>query len=391
MRKSDLSPRRQLDLKPVPGRDGVFSLSAPSLDEVDFNARGVSEALWAAQEALGRLSELMRSGINENLIVRTLDRKEAVLSSRIEGTQADLEDLLEYELTKDEEGKKPDTRQVYGYLEALRCGIESLEAGGDLTTSLIQKIHQVLMRQDDQYRDVPGEFRTLQNWIGGLKIQDARYVPPQPDEIPSAMKDLESFMRGESHPYKNVILNTAITHAQFEAIHPFRDGNGRTGRLLIPLILKKNGYAPLYVAGELYKRRSEYFEALLGVQLNLDWTTWIKFYAECFKAACENAIEISSNLKLVRASWEEKAFSVRADSVLHKIQDLIIREPVVDVKKVAKAMECSYPSANNALLKLVEMKILEMNDSKRNRVFYANDVLSVLVEKTLEATKKRKP
>lgn len=346
------------------------------------------DSLLLAQEALGRLKEVTKEKINHNLITHSLDRREAVLSNRIEGTQANIEELLDYEVTQDEEGARSESKTVFDYLRALHYGLRELESKNHVSLELIQGVHKVLMKNDEFYKDEPGRFRSVQNWIGGLRIQDAKYVPPSPEEVLGEMKKLESFINNEDESFMSIVLRSAIAHAQFEAIHPFRDGNGRLGRILIPLMLKREGYPPLYVAGELYNHRTEYFDALLDVQLRLNWGRWVKFFADCVTHSCEKAIFTAHLLLEKRSSWNEMTSSIRSDSVVHKITDLLLSHPVLDAKMVSKLIKCSYPSANNALSALVGLNILSTDDRKRNRVFVANDVIEILKGKAAATQRK---
>lgn len=380
MRATDLSPDRRARLEPVPEWPGAFSLNPPP---VDLDAIAPLRLLFEAQAALERLRMASAQLPNPDLITRTLSRREAVMSSQIEGTHAGLQDILEFEATQDAEGLPADSRITLDYVEALEFGLTTIRARGQEAFSIafLQDLHRALMRHDTAYRDVPGEFRTVQNWIGGLRIQDARLVPPRPERIADTMEDLVGRVlryEPQGNAYLHVIVRAALAHAQLETIHPFRDGNGRTGRLLIPLMLAAEGFPPLYVSGLLYRNRHDYFDALLEVQLRSRWAPWIEFFTQAVMLACEESMALAAQLVTLRDDWNRRVADRRADAASRKLVAVLIGTPVVTVNQVKRLLGVSFPAANNAVADLASVGILTGTARQRNRVFVAREAIAVL-------------
>jgi Fic family protein len=381
MRKQDLSPDRQSRLVPVPGRTGVFALNPPLTPyEVPFH--GSEQVMAEANQALGRLQAIHNSMPNPNLIYRTLDRREAVGSSQIEGTRARMEDVFAFEATGDDENLPPDTHVTVNYVYALEAGLSAIKQLGKLAFdhSFFSALHSSLMHNIADYPDVPGQYRQIQNRIGGLKLEEARFVPPPPVNVADCMQDLIAFLRAEPDGVKvpSILMRMAIAHAQFETIHPFRDGNGRVGRLLMPLMLAADGQPPIYLAGPLKARQQDYYDALLGVQLRGEWAPWLEFMGACVIDACNESIAIGTGLLDLHRQWKEQTKNVRCDSAVHRIVDTLIGRPVITVNQARQLLEVSFPAANNAIELLVKAGILEQSDRQRNRSFVATEVIKIL-------------
>lgn len=385
MRKSDLSPERRARLEAVAGKPGVFALDPPAIGSLEtFAGRLVaSDRMDKAVRLLEQLREESARLPQPDLVTRTLIRREAVLSSHIEGTQSGLSDLFEYECTLDDSHLPADVRTTLAYVKALEIGLQAVRSQGSAAFSLsfIQTLHRHLMEDEPAYRDTPGQLRTVQNWVGGLRIEDARFVPPRPERLTSGLQDLVDSLlnyQPEGVMVMHVLGRAAIAHAQFESLHPFRDGNGRTGRLLIPLQLAAEAYPPLYVAGPLYRNRREYFDRLLAVQLRSDWQGWIRFFAQAVILACEEALDTTQALIELRASWRQVVASQRADSASHKLIEWLIGQPVVTATQVSQQLGVSFPTANRALATLVREGVLRAPDSRRKRIFVADAVIRIL-------------
>lgn len=385
MRKSDLSPERQTRLEPVPGKPGVFALDPPPIGCLeDFAGRlAASDRIGEALRLLEHLREESARLPQPDLVTRTLIRREAVLSSHIEGTRSELEDLFEYECTLDDSRLPADVRTTLAYVDALEVGLRTVRAEGSAAFQLpfIQTLHRHLMEDAPSYRDVPGQLRTVQNWVGGLRIEDARFVPPLPERLQAGLQDLIGNVldyRPEGVMAMHVLRRAAIAHAQFESLHPFRDGNGRTGRLLIPLQLAAEGYPPLYVAGPLYRNRHEYFDRLLDVQLHSDWQGWMRFFAQAVMVACAEALDTTGALIALRERWRRAVSSQRADSASRRLVELLVGQPVVTAMQVGRQLGVSFPTANHALTTLVRAGILREPGSRRNRIFVADEVIRIL-------------
>jgi Fic family protein len=182
----------------------------------------------------------------------------------------------------------------------------------------------------------------------------------------------------ESNAHYHAIVRAAVAHAQFEAIHPFRDGNGRTGRLLIPLVLAADGYLPLYVSGPLHRNRGRYFDTLLATQLRSEWAGWIDFFNEAVEIACDESMRTARDLIGLRDDWRVRLQDLRADAAALRLIDLLIESPVVTVNQVKDALSVSFPAANNAVQELVDRGILTRSERRRNRTFRADDAINIL-------------
>jgi Fic family protein len=336
---------------------------------------------------LDLLEEISGRLPNPNLITRTADRREAVRSSQIEGTQCEVDDLLIYEATGSDEGMPPDVHVTRNYVKALELGLGKVREHGvsAINCELIKMIHASLMSGMD-YNGRPGQFRDNQNWIGGgSRIYDARFVPPPHANIQECMEDLERFLQfspsEEDQMVPSIVKRMAIAHVQFESIHPFIDGNGRVGRILLPLMMAAEGYPPAYLAGYLKKNQQEYYDALAGVQLKDKWAEWVRFFALGVEAAAHESIRIACALGEVLNKWNGAvhALGLRSHSVFYRFPELFVSMPVLTAHKAKDALGISFPSASAALARFEEMGILVLKQKqRRNRVFVAKEVIEIL-------------
>lgn len=341
----------------------------------------LDQLLSKADRALGRLDGSSETLPNPNLFVSMYVRKEAVLSSQIEGTQASLIDVLEFEAnTKSEEVN--DTEEVVNYIKALNHGIKRLE---DLPVCLrlLKEIHQILMEKVRGGDKNPGEFRTTQNYIAGAKvpIQKASFVPPDPKHLNDLLKNLEAFIHDDNPmPF---LIKVGILHAQFETIHPFLDGNGRTGRLLISFLLSEKGILKLpllYLSHYFKQHRSDYYAHLQKVRTHGDWEAWLKFFLNGIYEVSEEATLTARKIMQLREAHRlliQNNFSsstVKALELLEKLYWL----PMVNVESVQEITKLSYTNANNLIKKFEQQKILvETTGQKRNRKFVYKDYLEL--------------
>jgi Fic family protein len=339
-----------------------------------------------AHEALGRLQDAVSHLPNTELITRSLARREAVQSSQIEGTRTQLSELLEYEATQGAEGGTPDARVTERYVVALKDGLDSLRRphAPGLTLEVVKRLHGLLMK-DSQPHIRPGEWRDTQAWIGAGRIEDATFVPPPPAYIEGCMRELESSMlryeRNEDEHFElSIVARLAIAHAQFETIHPFADGNGRVGRLLMPLLLAEAGYPPLYISGYLLKHRHAYYASLAGVQLRDQWDSWVTFLCNAVVDACDTSLSIARDMNHILAEWMTKLSDIRADAAVRRLPELLLGHPVTSINEIAALLQTSFPTASKAVDVLVEYGILRDRypDRKRNRIFHAPDLLDRL-------------
>lgn len=282
MKTSDLSPERQKLLVPLSEYPGVSALVPPPAPRT-LGLKAIFGDIVKAHEALGAVQAATAHLPNPNLATRTLDRREAVRSSQIEGTASEVNQVFQYEATGSDDGLPQDVVITLNYVKALEYGLQQVASKGAtaLDRTLIKGLHRCLMQGTD-YKELPGEFRQKQNWIGGYRnIYDARFVPPPPDCLVGCLADLEEVLRyapaEEDQTEISIVIRMAIVHAQFETIHPFIDGNGRVGRLLLPLMLFAEGYPPVYLAGFLKENQQEYYDTLNAVQLRGEWQPWVRF------------------------------------------------------------------------------------------------------------------
>ncbi len=334
--------------------------------------------------------DLLRNTIVQNqdhadLLLHMLNRREAVDSSQIEGTHTTFDGLLVHELDAGTEDAKSDqdANSTLNYVRAFAYGAHEVARHGQsaLNADLIRALHARLMDGDD--RADPGRWRQMQNWIGGFAIETASFIPPPPEEIARLMTDLERLLQyePEGHAIVSVLMRAAIAHAQFEAIHPFRDGNGRTGRLLLPLMFKAEGEPPIHLATFLKVRQREYYHALSEAQKHLSWGPWLTLFLECVVASSRHTVQLFHGLRAIQEKWHAAiaAKVKRRDAAIWEVSKLLLGQPVVTVNMVAQRLQISFPAANTATTALVEMDILRpANSRRRHRVFYAHEVMNAL-------------
>ncbi|MFZ4860022.1 MAG: Fic family protein [Desulfuromonadaceae bacterium] len=385
MKTNDLSPSRQKQLVRVPSHSGAFAVVPPAPPRF-IPSKGIIKEVIHAHEALGELRVSTARLPNPNLVTRTFDRREAVRSSQIEGTSSDMNQLFTYEATGSDEGLPADVLVTLNYVKALEVGLSMVRDHGPLAVdeALIKELHRNLMKGTD-YRGKIGEYREVQNWIGGSKIYQARFVPPTHEHVPNCMKELIEFLHDipadEDMFEVPIVVRMAIAHAQLETIHPFVDGNGRVGRLLLPIMLAAEGYLPVYIAGYLKNYQQEYYDRLAGVQLREEWLLWIQFFATAVEESVKESINTASALGNLLQRWEERIVElrVRSDSAVNKLPQLLIGRPVITARQVEAELGISFPAANNALAKLEEIGILNNpKEQQRNRVFIAHEAIDIL-------------
>ena len=384
MRAADLSPDRRKRLVPVPGRENVKALVPPPCPRI-LDAAPVIDALIAAEKAIAGTAAIARLLPHPDLITRSLERREAVLSSQIEGTRTDLTQLLEYEATGSDEGLPADAEVTLGYVRALDHGLRAVRREGGpqhLTLDLIRQLHRVLMSgADDRHLEEPGEWRRVQNWIGARRIEDATLIPPPVFHLEACLLDLEDFLRAAAGSPMTMALplRMAVAHAQFEAIHPFSDGNGRVGRLLPPLMMAAEVLPPLYLAGYLKTHQREYYDALAGVQLRGRWGDWLGFFLDGIVAAAATEQATAQGLLDVRRSWQERTAHLRADSTARRLLDVLLGAPVQTVASARETLGLSAQAANTGIAALLDLGILREATGRRwGRSFRAYEALAVL-------------
>lgn len=335
--------------------------------------------------ALGRLEGAIPHWQNPELLTRTLARREAVQSSQIEGTKTELDELLTYEVTRSPEGQPADVRVTLRYVEALQRGMEAVRANGRaaITVGLLNELHSILM-QDERPGMAKGRYRDVQAWIGAGRIEEASFVPAPPECIPACMQDLEQGILQyradiEDQAELSVVAQIAIAHAQFETIHPYEDGNGRVGRLLVPLILAAEEHPPLYLSGSLLRNRKGYYDALNRIQVRGEWGPWMNIVCQAVVEAVDESIAIADDLSALLEQWTRRTSEHRRDSVASRLPQWLITQPVVNVKEVAQALGVSIRAALTGVDQLVDKGILVMRDERKwARTFHAHEVIDRL-------------
>ena len=338
--------------------------------------------LSEADRLLGELSGTGRLLPNPYLLIAPYIRREAVSSSRIEGTQASLSDLFFYEASEQEEPKVPDVREVRNYVQAMEYGIKRL-AELPVSVRLIREIHKILMKGVRGERATPGEIRLSQNWIGppGCSLNEATYVPPPVEEMKQALGELEKYLHSNSD--EPPLIQCALMHYQFEAIHPFLDGNGRVGRLLITFFLYEKGYSTqplLYLSAFFDRYREEYYDRLLAISQKGDWQGWIEFFLRGVANQSKDAILDAKKILELHAEYQntlEKTKKVPESA--HRLIDELFVNPVISISGLSKKWNMPFNSVKTGVLRLVDIGILrEVTEKKRNKLFIAPTLMKLL-------------
>jgi Fic family protein len=346
----------------------------------------LQRALEAAVLAVGRLDGVSTLLPDKALFLYTYVRKEAVLSSQIEGTQSSLSDLLLFELDEAPGVPLDDVVEVSNYVAALDHGLTRLREGFPLSNRLIREIHGVLLSRGRGSGKAPGEFRRSQNWIGGSRPGTAVFVPPPPMAVPDCMSALERFLHAEGDGLP-VLVRSGLAHVQFETIHPFLDGNGRVGRLLITFLLGHAGmlHEPLlYLSLYLKHHRAVYYELLDRVRREGDWEAWLAFFLHGVRETAEGAVATAQRLG---AMFQEdrrriEATGRRAGSAL-RVHEALKARPILSLTAVCDATGLSFPAAGSAMDLLIDLGIArELTGKRRNRLFAYETYLAVLNEGT---------
>ena len=340
---------------------------------------GLARSLSSADRAIGTLAGEGRRLPNPHLRIRPFVRKEAVLSSRIEGTQATLGELLAAEAGAAVERSPDDLREVGNYVTALEYAVERL-ASLPLSLRLVREMHERLMHGVRGGAATPGEFRRSQNWIGppGCTLDDATYVPPPPAEVMPCLDSWERFLRDDALP---PLVHAGIVHAQFEAIHPFLDGNGRVGRLLITLLLIEREVIPsplLYLSAYFEATREEYYARLLGVTERGEWEEWLTYFLRGIALQSEDAVERTQRLDTLLSQWKG-ALSGRQSRLPERALDLFVENPFWTVRGVAERLGVAFTTAQRAIDRLEGAGVVtQARERRRNRLYCAARILDVL-------------
>ena len=336
--------------------------------------------------ALGRLDSVTLLLPDPDVFLYAYVRREALLSSQIEGTQSSFSDLLLFELEEAPGVPFEDVVEVSNYVAALEHGIRRLQEGFPLCNRLIREMHALLLSRGRGSRKSPGEFRHTQNWIGGTRPGNAHFVPPPTDEVSQCMANLERFLNGENTSYPTLV-NAALAHVQFETIHPFLDGNGRMGRLLIAFVLHHGGVLKrplLYLSLFFKQHRDEYYRLLDLVRLEGDWEAWLDFFLEGVEQTAKNAVQTAQRLvHLFKEDGDKVQERVPRPGTALRIFDALCDRPVITLKEVVQRTGLTFATAAKGMGILEGLSIArEITGKKRNRVFAYYRYLAILSEGT---------
>ncbi|MDB4916626.1 MAG: filamentation induced by cAMP protein Fic [Gemmatimonadetes bacterium] len=360
----------------------------PPTPNLDISAE-LRNQLDEALLSLGRLDSVTALLPDTQLFLYMYVRKEAVLSSQIEGTQSSLSDLLLFEAEEAPGVPMDDVVEVSSYVAAMEHGLARLRTGFPLSNRLICEIHGVLLARGRGADKDPGQFRRSQNWIGGTRPGNAVFVPAPPQEIPALMGQLELYLHDQ--PVKSpVLIKAALAHVQFETIHPFLDGNGRVGRLLITLLLCSQGVLSqplLYLSLYLKKHRTRYYELLDRVRTDGTWELWLAFFVEGVIESARGAVITAQRLSSLSADDRQLARGLGRGTTTLEILRCLEERPIITVTQLAARSGVSFVTATKALAQLEGAGIVrEMTGRKRNRVFSYEKYLNILNEGTAPAS-----
>ena len=342
-------------------------------------------ALSDADHLIGRLAGEGGRLPNPHLLMRPFIKREAVLSSRIEGTQATLGELLEAEVGVAVDRSPDDLREVANYVAALEYGIKRLQKL-PLSLRLMRELHGLLMKGVRGERATPGEFRRSQNWIGapGSTLAQASFVPPSPDHLMDCLGAWEKFLHENSTP---PLIQVALAHYQFEAIHPFLDGNGRVGRLLITLFLVERGILPtplLYLSAFFEATRRDYYELLSAVSARGDWESWLIYFLNGVARQSEDALSRAERINKLLERWRLEASKTTGGPpslVPLKLVDMLASNPFLTVKKAATQLGVAFTTAQRGIDRLEKAGVLRrVSEAKRDRVYCAKQIFDILEE-----------
>lgn len=383
MKRSDLSHAIRETLKRLPPpHDAHYGIVPPAPPEDRIPIGGAIRSLERADTALGKIDAIAGQMKDPYIVSRVLTRREAVSSSSIEGTQSTLDEILSVEETGDENAEDA-ARQVRNYALALDDFIPvAAEQGyGIFTIGLIKDLHRAVMKDDPGYKDAPGEFRTRVVWIGGSgNIAYSTLNAPPPEDVPACLGQTVDYLRNEGMQQmtQGLITRMAVAHAHFEAVHPFRDGNGRVGRLLLPLMMAAEQHVPLYLSPYIEAYKEKYYRSLTDAQQRLEWQSVISFMADAVTGTVDELMKTRAALSELSDRWKGRR-KFRKASAAARALDELPHYPVITAKRLGELLGISAPQAHQAIAQLEEAKILkERTGYARNRIFAADEALSIV-------------
>ena len=343
--------------------------------------------LAQAERKVGELKGKCDGLKNPHILIRAYLKREAVLSSKIEGTLASLEDLNKQEAVGNiglKTAKNLRLHEVINYVNALESALEKIKDPDHvINLNVIKNAHKVLMARVRGHDKNPGQFRVQQNWIAEMRGNKQRiiYTPPPPEKIFDLLENLETFIQSE-HRQTSVLVQCAIIHYQFEAIHPFLDGNGRIGRLLLPLILYKKGLLPkplLYLSAYFDKHQNEYYKGLLTTSQKSKWRDWVIFFLRAFEEQADETIKNIQTLADLEKKYKEVLIEQNASTKAMVLMEHMFENPYITIPRAMKFLKNTYPSAKSTVMTLVDAGILQQTDiSYRSKVFLAREIEKAL-------------
>jgi Fic family protein len=369
----------------------------PLPPKLDYDA-SLATALAEASLRVGELAGLGRQLINPRLLSRPFIRTEAVLSSRIEGTNSTVADLYAFEADQvilpglSQTQRKEDVQEVRNYEDALRAGLERLSTL-PMSLRFLRELHERLMTGVRGGDRSPGEFRRIQNWIGppGSTLETATYVPPAIPQMHAALAEFEVYLQQDVEREDPPLVRLAFIHYQFEAIHPFLDGNGRVGRLLIVLLLVHWDLLPhplLYPSAYFERHRSTYYDLLRRVSTEGAWKEWVAFFLRGLRDQATEALTLAKGLQNLQAEWRERAMQQSSSTLLILLADLIFEQPILSIPTVAKRLDVTYRTAKKSVEKMIAAGILkQVPDAPKmftRKVFMAPKLLGLFAETPTE-------
>jgi Fic family protein len=318
---------------------------------------------------------------NPHILINPYITKEAVLSSKIEGTQASLTDVLKFNAQeKKEKYEGTDVREVSNYVKTLEYGLKKMD-DQSITLNLIKNMHKILLQGVRGAEKDPGNFRIVQNWIGtlGTNIGEAIFIPPAPEALIKPMHDFENYIKREDIP---LLIQVALMHYHFETMHPFRDGNGRIGRVLITLFLCKRkamSLPLLYLSAYFEKNRQEYYKMLLDVSQKSNYEEWVRFFLIGVKTQSEDALKRTRELTQLRESYLTTLFEKNAVANASRVVDFLFNNPFIRIPYVERTLNVAYPTAKRAIDALEKVEIIqEITGNERNKLYCATKILDIL-------------
>jgi Fic family protein len=364
----------------------VKAFVPPALPPVDLDLSGLHQHLDRANQALGRLDGLTVLLPDVRFLLYLYVHKEALVSSQIEGTQSSFVDVLRFENKVPTAVPKEDVEEVSNYVAAMQHGLRRIQTGCPLSLRLIREIHAILLKGGRGANKTPGEFRRSQNWIGGTRPGNASFVPPPPAEMMEALDRLERFLHDDKHGLP-LLVEAGLVHVQFESIHPFLDGNGRLGRLLITLLLCAKGALKqplLYLSLYFKKHRNQYYDHLQRIRTEGAWEEWLRFFLEGTALTAQEAAETATRILDLFSKDREKIQKLgRPATSALRVHEYMQRKPIANIAAIAKALKLSIPTVTVALKHLVRIGIVEeVTGKRRDRLFTYSRYFNIVSEGT---------